>query len=223
MINKKGIYFIFIILIVLIVGSSFITSQEASLPFNPDCIYEGVPTFNNWLESFDGSDLQNYCLYSTSPQTLFISQQVLTNFAGQPFTATNPDIWRLTFISEKGNIRQVNISFEYYVPLWNGQCIPQSINAATGFYNSPQSILITNADSNLSAEGTFEDAFIQFNNQIVCDSWRNFTVKVLEFTNDFGSSFSGQSKDIGSIGFEAKNIYIRNIRLINSTAIVNVW
>lgn len=190
-------------------------------PWRPTCTMEQVPSFGNWLESGDGSNYQSYCEYEAG-DTVWIQQPVFTNRLGEPFTVSNPNLWKTTTHSEPGNIRNVWVTFEYYAPSMNGTCVQQSVNGATGLYNSYHTVMLTNAESNLSHTGTFDDAFYDFNSEIVCDEWRVFNHQVKEFTNDFGSSFSGASKTIGSFGVEAKNIYIRNIRL-NGTTTEQVW
>lgn len=185
------------------------------LAWRPECTLTSEPG-KGWIESYAADSEQDYC-WSDDNTTLFIAQPYLINFLGEPFTTAMTDAWTYSnYTKSTGNLREVLITFEYYAPSNPaGVCTHTSINAVTGLYNSPQVVLITNDDSDLSAEGTFDDAFYQFNNEIVCDEWRLFNHRVKEFTNDYGSSFSGQSKAIGSLGFEAKNIYIREVMIID--------
>lgn len=188
---------------------------EQPLPFTNYCEWLPIPGMD-WYESYSSNLIgQDYC-WSYDNSTLYIRQEPL--YAGStPFTAANTDVWtEANYEKNTGNIREVVIAFEYYAPsMDDGTCLHTSINGNTGLYNSPQLILITNKESNLSIEGTFNDAYIQFNDEIQCDEWRLFTHRILDFTNDYGSSFSGQSKSIGSIGFEAKNIYIRELMILD--------
>lgn len=192
----------------------------AELPYGPDCDFSQLPP-TGWYESFDPDDRHQYCV--TDEGYLFSFQPLLRNEHQQYQTVTNPDMWTLVdYEQQTGNIRNVRIEFEYYAGSLGGVCPHNQTNPDNGLYNMEQLVLITNKESNLSVEGTFDDSFVQFNDQIVCDEWRQFNMTVADFTNDFGSSFSGQSKSIGSIGFETKGLYLRNIKVVGVTTEV-VW
>ncbi len=187
----------------------------------PLCTPEPLPPAP-WIESFDGTGYQSYCV--DSPGVVWIEQPLFTNRLGQYFTPVNSDMWTvIDYEIPTGNIRNVEITFEYLAPSKEGVCIHSEINPVTGLYNSPQSILVGNKNTNLSTKDAFDVAFYDFNQEIVCDQWITFSHRISEFTNDFGSSFSGQSKDLGSIGFEAKNIYIRNVVIDGSGGTLGVW
>lgn len=217
---------IIIMLVLLITACSNYSSEiifasaVGELPYGPDCEYSQLPPIG-WYESFDQGNRQRYCV--TDEGYLYGFQNLLRNDYGQYYTATNPDMWTIVdYEQPTGNIRNVRIEFEYYAGSISGSCPHSQTNPDNGLYNMEQIVLITNKESNLSTEGTFDDSFIQFNDQIVCDEWRQFNMTVSQFTNDFGSSFSGQSKSIGSIGFETKGLYLRNIRVVGVTTEV-VW
>lgn len=217
--KKQTLLTILAVLVALPLATAFDWTQNP-LEWRPDCTY--TPTLLSWYESFDQSGLQSYC-WSTDSTTFYSAMDTYTNRLGEPFTPTNPDVWTVVdYETLTGNIRNVVVSFEYYAPSKDGVCVHTSVNGVTGLYNSPQYILLTNKESNLSQEGTFDDAFIQYNDEIICDEWRLFTHRVRDFENDFGSSFSGQSKSIGSIGFETKNVYVREVLITDGEQLVYV-
>ncbi|MBR9677475.1 hypothetical protein GOV04_05010 [Candidatus Woesearchaeota archaeon] len=223
----------------LVLASLLLASIVSALPWRPSCIMEEVPSFLNfnnetWYEDYDSSNRQDYCVYPLDTvytgnitqrfnDTIFIAQEVGFNTNGNYFTYTNPDFWTIVQLTEKSNVRNVEVYFEYYFPSYNGFCLPNTINPVTGFYESPQAVLLTNAESNLSITGTFDDAIYYMNGNVVCDQWNNFSRVVTDFSNDRGSSFSSASKTIGSLGFELKNVYLRNIEIRGSTETIEVW
>jgi hypothetical protein len=218
-------------MLVFLASCSFFTTtvlpDVGTLPFEPwivnttGCVLEAEPSFGGWNESWDDSDNQNYCLLNDN--SIFIQQDVLV-IDGVYGTSSISDFWtNVSYVQQTGNIREVLIQFEYYFPSLNGVCIPNVVNPNTGLYSSKQLVLIGNGETNLGEKDAFNVALYQLNGDIVCDQWNTFSFPVKDFVNDFGSSFSGQSKDIGSFGFEMRNVYVRNINITGDTQALVLW
>ena len=219
---KSKVMLIFAIGLALVIsGAVVFTQAQEEFPFHPNCNYTSTPLMLGWNESFDGSNRQTYCLWSNN--TFWIDQPVFKNFGGQWFTNAPADLWTTLLLTEKGNVRNVEVRIEYYAPSYNGVCIPQSINYGSGLYNSPELFLIANHQNGFHETATFDDALLWVNNIMSCDQWNTINVPVSSLQNDFGSSFSGQSKTIKTFGFEMSNIYIRDVKIIGSEQTIDLW
>jgi hypothetical protein len=200
-----------------------------SLPFYPSCTFYETPEtiMPGWNESFDSADIQKYCMYDS--ETLFISQRVGINRLGEPFTSSNADLFfpLLTPIQESGNVKGVVVEFDYYFPNFtynsNNFCVPNSINGVTGYFNSPQLVMLANHQLGFPFGIDFNSAETRVNGGIVCDSWQHFYMVVDDFENDYGSSFSARSKTLGTFGFEMKNVYIRNVTITGNTQTFRIF
>lgn len=219
------------------IAALFCISIATALPWRPDCTYvEGPDTaFDLWTESYDPSlpDMQEgqqaYCL--VEPGTVFIKQQVYHNFLGQPWTRSNADLYTNQFplFTEQGNLKRENtrIVFDYYFPSYtmpdsSQVCIPNSVRAS-GQYNSPQLVLVANHQGGFSDETDFNSALVALNGGITCDQWVHADIHIDNFENEYGSSFNGRSKTIGTFGFEMKNVYIKNVGIISDSQSLSIW
>lgn len=217
---KRRIVYLLTMLMVLINGSVLSVQASVDYPFHPDCTYSATPPAG-WTESFDFDDKQNYCTYTNN--TLWIESPVKKNFLGQYFTDNPADIWNTLSLTEQGNVRDVRVRIEYFAPMYQGVCVHSSINGGSGLYNSPQSFLVANHNTGFHEEATFDDAFRNTNNIMTCEQWNVIDIPVKNLQNDFGSSFAGQSKTIGSFGFEMTNLYIRDVKIVGTTETIDLW
>jgi hypothetical protein len=197
----------------------------SALDFMPSCVYEETPSFGGWQESWDTNNKQSYCLFTTNDTGSDITRIYIHQ---EPFGGVTHqgsfDFWKsTTYTQATGNIRNVNITFKYYYPSFNGQCLAQTPSPATiGGYLTPQAVFVTNADVDFNINGNFNAAFRQFNNEIVCDQERVFTHKLTDFENEFGSSFTGNSKQIRRVDFETSMMYVWDIKIVGVTT-EQVW
>jgi hypothetical protein len=204
----------------------FSVASTSALEFSPNCTYSETPDFlPNWNESYDGSNRQDYCEVVIGNETLLhIRQPVFTNRLGEYFTISSPDLWTNSFLlTEQGNVRNVEVQLEYYEPSYNGVCLSQSVNGATGLFNSVQYVLLANHNNGFGQGTTFNDAFLNYNPLMGCDQWNIVSFPVSDMANDFGSSFAGASKTVGSLSFEMKNVYVRDAKIIGTTQTFDLY
>lgn len=222
--NSKSLS-LFIFGMSLLLFSFVVVSAE---PFYPDCIYYDHPIFvmPGWNESFDPSNLQSYCLYEGN---LFIKQRIFINRLGEPLTVCNADLYYPfeIMVTEQGNVKGVLVEFDYYFPNYmlgsTPVCMPNLVGVSNGLFKSPQLVMLANHQLGFPYGIDFNSALYQPNGEVTCDEWEHFSHIVGDFENDYGSSFSGRSKTIGTLGFEMKNVYIKNVQVSNSTSTYTIW
>ena len=213
----------------LLLLSAFAVGQESeTLPWRPAC----QPISGPWLESFNSAGNQEICYYNST--AMFVQARLSRNFAGQLFKRANPDafIQGINYLQPVGNYKvdDIRIIFEYYFPFYEDgtECPvdPANVNAVTGYHNNPQYILVGNNDADFYSEtDTFDDAIMNFTLEGACGQWYTFNHTINDFGNDYGSSFSRSNRDLGTVGLEAANIYIKNVKVIGAAdpPVVQIW
>lgn len=207
---NKGI--IWIMMAILTIGAAmaepFLTcyEQDGSTLILVDSI---------WQKSYDYTNSFQLCIPATQLNTLYIAAPVNCGRDGQcwPKPSTT-DIYTTQFTyNTKGNINADNtvLSFDYYMPSYNGQCTQN---------RRLESILVSNHNLGFAETITFDDAL--YDVPVVCDSWQHFSMSVSNFRNDWGSSFV-RSKTVGSISFELANVYIKNVVLNGRSGTTTIW
>lgn len=222
------------ILSIFLIGAVFLFASPAQaapgdLPFNP-CTNASFPSsetpmMDGWVESYDGSNSQSFCLINSS--VFYISRPVLSN-GSDYYTGGTSTLYKTFNLVEKSNIRQVEILITYYAPSIDGYCIPQrtlGVQDMHGFpiYNSPQQLLLSNNQFGFGEDVTFDDAYYFSNPIMVCDEWTTMSIPATDFGNYWGSSFTGQSKTLGAIGVNLKNVYVGGVIVRGNEEEIRLW
>lgn len=203
------------------------------LDYHPlDCSYNQDPAFLGWGESFDTQHDQSYCEYHGANgsvndgfHAMYIHQEPRYDTTYDYYSYTNIDLWKVVgYTQAQGNIRDVEVSFNYYVPSYNGRCIQEERSVFdSNQWASPLYVLLTNAETNFYLDDNFNAALYQFNHEVVCDQEAYFTHKIKEFVNEYGSSFSGSSKQIYQIDLEVSGMYVWNVTVKGNGGEIRVW
>ena len=223
---KKYIAFFAFMMLFATLG---VPQETETLPWRPLC----NNTINGpWKESFDGAGNQEFCYVNST--VFYVQAKLSRNFAGQLFKRSSPEsyIEGINYVQPQGpfKIGDVTVQFDYYFPFYEdgAECPISSsnFNAVTGFHNVPQYVLVGNNAANFSSSsGDFNDAFMNFTLEGTCGQWQTFVHRVDDLQNDFGSSFSHANRDLGVIGLEVANMYIRNLKVVGNATpeTVQVW
>lgn len=208
-----------------ILGGSVQVGETEDLMFPNNCSTSPTPDtlLPGWNESFDPGSNMDYCLYNESvflvQSPIFYDTRLDKYFTNQP-----GDLYNNNFlIEEQGNVRGITIHVEAYFPSYFGQCLHNTTKPGTDSYLSPAFLLLANHQNGFDEGVTFDVAFTDMNSEIVCDRWMTLEYDVADLQNDFGSSFAGSSKTVGSFGFEATNMYVRDVKVIGTSSTVDLW
>jgi hypothetical protein len=191
------------------------------LPFEPECTYSTTPVMAGWSESYDGINERDYCLYNST--VFHIKSGFYYNpIVGMYSESTTQDTYTTLNLVERGNIRSVWVRVTYYKPSYDGVCFAKQI-LPDGTYPNEHLVLLANHQDGFGEETTFDDAFFEVNEGMVCDEWSIIQFQVKDMTNDYGSSFAGVSKTVGTFSLEVGNIYISNIEVIGTDETIKLW
>lgn len=225
----QAVLSVFLIAAVFLIAPP-VGADPGDLPFNP-CTngtyqYSETPMMDGWLESFDGSNSQSFCLINSS--VFYIARPTYFN-GDYYFTVGTSTLYKIFDLREKANIRQVEVLITYYAPSIDGVCLPPSTKQGVydmhGFvaYNSPQQILLSNNQFGFGEEVTFDDAYYFANDIMVCDEWTTMSIPATDFGNNWGSSFTGNSKTLGAIGVNLKNVYVGGVVVRGTEQEIRLW
>ncbi|MBI2584174.1 MAG: hypothetical protein HYW25_05885 [Candidatus Aenigmarchaeota archaeon] len=189
-----------------------------NLPWRPGCANDpGVPP-GPWKESYNDNKKLGFCLYADA---IFFEVPVFTDFDGKFTRGSYAD----AYINEVNynNIDPVysaRLEFKYNIPFYEdgSECFDE---AAPKLYD--QLVFVSSQNSEgFNSEGFIAAGYTLSKEEKKCGVWLQFNHSITGFTKE-SDFFDFNSPNIGAIGFEFANVYVKDIHIVGNNGDLKVW